>query len=339
LKNYHELENTIAEIFRRLGYEVRQNEKYITQSIRREVDMIAMDPVTEQKYIIEVKGRVSNEILMLEGARIKSSLELVQKIEGGKCVPAVVVAYPVGESLRTEFAKAYPDVLLVDIANILFSLQGDTEYITKLKGILDYSTERITPRDWDYSLKKDETKSSGIANELIAQIQNCKAGKTDANSFEEICVKILNYLLSDVCTKLNVQVPSNKNLFRFDAICRIKDGVKSPFCTIVERFFETKYLVFEFKNYRNRIKQTQVYTTEKYLYAKALRRVAIVVARNGVDENADWAAKGCLREEGKLILFLTKKDLISMIKLKDDNDDPTELLMQKVDSLFLNLEK
>ena len=81
------------------------------------------------------------------------------------------------------------------------------------------------------------------------------------------------------------------------------------------------------------------YTTEKYLYSKALRSVGIIISANGYDENAYWAAKGCLRENGKLILLLDTNDLIHMNKMKINQDDPAEFLLDKLDALLLDLEK
>ena len=75
------------------------------------------------------------------------------------------------------------------------------------------------------------------------------------------------------------------------------------------------------------------------MYAKALRRVAIIISANGYNSNAYWAAKGCLRENGKLILLLTSDDLIEMLRLKVDNEDPSEYLLYKLDELLMDLEK
>jgi hypothetical protein len=123
-------------------------------------------------------------------------------------------------------------------------------------------------------------------------------------------------------------------------VCRIKDNNNKTFWSIIEKYFNSKYIVFEFKNYKDKITQKEIYTTEKYLYAKALRSVAIVVTANGYDDNALWAAKGCLRENGKLIVLLDKKDLINMIDLVvDENEDPSMYLLDKLDDLLLTLEK
>ncbi len=96
---------------------------------------------------------------------------------------------------------------------------------------------------------------------------------------------------------------------------------------------------FEFKNYSDKITQKEIYTTERYLYSKALRNVAIIIAKNGFDENSIWAAKGSLRENGKLILPITPDDLKQMLELKSKQEDPSECLLNKIDSFLAELEK
>ena len=100
-----------------------------------------------------------------------------------------------------------------------------------------------------------------------------------------------------------------------------------------------KYIIFEFKNYSKPITQKEIYTTERYLYSTALRGVAIVIAANGYEENAYWAAKGSLRENGKLIMLFDTEDLIAMNKMKMEQEDPANYLLNKLDDLLLELEK
>ena len=128
-------------------------------------------------------------------------------------------------------------------------------------------------------------------------------------------------------------------MYRFDLLCRIKDGNQKTFWSIIERYFNTKYVIFEFKNYSNPVTQKEIYTTEKYLYSKALRSVGILISPHGYEENAHWAAKGCLRENGKLIILLETKDLIEMNKMKIEQEDPSSYLLDKLDELLLELEK
>lgn len=67
--------------------------------------------------------------------------------------------------------------------------------------------------------------------------------------------------------------------------------------------------------------------------------VAIIISAHGYEENAYWAAKGCLRENGKLIILLETKDLIEMNKMKNDQEDPSNYLLDKLDEILLELEK
>ena len=65
------------------------------------------------------------------------------------------------------------------------------------------------------------------------------------------------------------QKTTEENLYRFDMCCKIKNGVTQDFFDTICKYFSTKYIVFEFKNYEKPITQREIYTTEKYLYEKA----------------------------------------------------------------------
>ena len=99
------------------------------------------------------------------------------------------------------------------------------------------------------------------------------------------------------------------------------------------------HVIFEFKNYKDVITQKEIYTTEKYLYAKALRCVAIIVSCNGSDENAKKAIKGTLRENGKLILNLSNRDLSNMLEYELNGNLASEYLYNVLDEMLIELEK
>lgn len=79
---------------------------------------------------------------------------------------------------------------------------------------------------------------------------------------------------------------------------------------------------------------------EKYLYEKALRRVAIIISRKGADENALAAVRGSFRESGKLILCLSDRDILEMMEIKEWKEQPTEAFLgAMLDDLLIHLEK
>ena len=70
-----------------------------------------------------------------------------------------------------------------------------------------------------------------------------------------------------------------------------------------------------------------------------MRGVAIIISPNGMDENAEKAVRGVLRDEGKLILSLTDAELVEMLRMKKYGEDPADFLSDKLDALLIDLEK
>lgn len=150
----------------------------------------------------------------------------------------------------------------------------------------------------------------------------------------------MKYVLGDYLTLWAEQQKSNDGLYRFDLCCKIKSGAEQDFFDTIKHYFNTKYIVFEFKNYTQKITQKEIYTTEKYLYEKALRKVAVIISRSGPDEHALQAVKGSLRENGKLIICLSDNSLLEMIDIKDRGEqEPAEFLGAILDDLLVHLEK
>lgn len=185
----------------------------------------------------------------------------------------------------------------------------------------------------------EKVESSVSFQEQLAEIP---PGKEEAASqnYEKIVTAILKYVFGDYLTLWEKQKRSNDGLYRFDLCCKIKHGSQPEFFDTIKDFFHTKYIVFEFKNYTEAVTQQEIYTTEKYLYQKALRSVAIIVSRKGADKNALRAARGCLRENGKLILCLSDADLLELLRIREEGERATaELLSDMLDGMLIHLEK
>ena len=97
------------------------------------------------------------------------------------------------------------------------------------------------------------------------------------------------------------------------------------------------YVLFEFKNYSEKITQAQILTTEKYLLERGLRRVAFILSRKGATTQARKMTQGAMREHGKLMLVLDDDDLCAMLHQKERGDDPTDFLFEMTDDFLLSL--
>ena len=281
-----------------------------------------------QKYCIEIKCS-------------KPTREAFDRIEGISkqldAKPVFITCQFIQEPLRRHLEDLYSSVTIIDISNLLFTLQYYERLRNELISLLPFTIDNIEPKEC--FLELDFLEHSDNLESLIYEIKNCKKGRSSANEYEDICHRLLLNIFSEDLALWQKQPTSNKALYRFDLICRIKDNNGKTFWKILEEYFNYKYVVFELKNYSKKITQKEIYTTEKYLYAKALRSVAIIITAKGFDENAMWATKGCLRENGKLIILLTSDDLIKMAEYKISQEDPSTYLLSKLDNLLIELEK
>lgn len=323
IHDYDLFEQCVVDIFSEAGYLVHRNVK------------VPNTPCTID-FVAEAEGITHYVEVKYSSITDRAAQKIYDISETMGSTPILVTACEMG-ARRGHYNEHYPKLILIDIANLLFAVKDSTELRTRLISILPFTVESIEPKE--NFLRIDALQHDNHTQSLIEELYMCQAGRPMARTFEVICKKMLENIFFDDLALWKEQQKSNKDLYRFDLLCRIKDGNQKTFWSILERFFNSKYIVFEFKNYKGAVTQKEIYTTEKYLYAKALRRVAIIISANGYEDNARWAAKGSLRENGKLIILLDAADLIKMNQMKMEQDDPTDYLMSKLDTLLLELEK
>ena len=226
------------------------------------------------------------------------------------------------------------------LSNILWLFEEYPDIKNEFISLLTYSVDDLKLEKPCHSLFQEQRnkKNEGTWKSKLLAI---KPGKGErSKEYEDICVEILKNVLGEYLGLWKVQESSNNGLYRFDLCCKIKNGVNQDFFDTIKNYFNTKYIVFEFKNYEKEISQKEIYTTEKYLYEKALRRVAIIISRKGASKNALSVARGCLRENGKLIMCLSDQDLIELINIKEKEEQPTaEFFEVMLDDLLIQLEK
>jgi hypothetical protein len=149
--------------------------------------------------------------------------------------------------------------------------------------------------------------------------------------------EILKFLFASDLTLWDPQARSDDTLSRYDLVCRI-NGYDSFWKSIIHSF-NTRFVLFEFKNYCEEVTQHQVYTTERYLYRNALRSVGFMISRKGPNTSAVQAAKGALRENGKLIMFLDDNNFNEMLDIVDDDRIASDYLSNLLDYWLVGLSR
>lgn len=290
----------------------------------------------DSTYCFQVKYYRSDFGMERNLRELCSRLSKNRKLE--RCSQILVTANNVMDDIKKSCRDEF-GISVWDVKNLLWLFDEFTEIKNEFIALLNYSVESIQPEE-PVPQVFSKTQSTPQHLGLKERLQGIRPGKEQFQQYEDLCVEILKYVMGDCLTLWYTQEKTNNGMYRFDLCCKIKNGVDEDFFNTVRQYFNTKYIVFEFKNYNEQITQKEIYTTEKYLYEKALRRVAVIISRQGASDSALAAARGSLRETGKLILCLSDEDLMDLIDIKDKNEQSAGSFFEAMlDDILIHLEK
>ena len=261
-------------------------------------------------YIVEIKYYRSKNVQM---TLINNAIEYLQYYSSYKKV--LIIPNFITKSERAAINELDKNITLLDGYD-LFNLTIQTPLLNeKLKSLLvmEYFNQDYLPSDHESNFIKKLKKD----NKTLEKFKKEK--------------------LESAVTNKKQQVNTDNNLYRYDLVARINPTTE--FWKFIISEIQSRYVIFEFKNYSEKIDQEQILTTEKYLFSQALRKVAIIFSRKGGDESADKFIRGALRESGKTIIVLNDDDVIKMITAKEKGDAPELVLFEKIDTLFMTLSR
>jgi hypothetical protein len=337
-----EFEALCSDIFRNLGLTVEKNSRNTSYGL----DLILSNN-RGKKVGTEIKFYRTRKPtrIMIEKAIIKLK-ESTDKYQLDNLI--LIIGMPLEVELKNKF-KLLHNIIILDSNNLLYLIDDNEHLKNKLINFLydlpDHLYVENQPEKIDIDLlfnsvsKTLLSTSKGISKGLILsrELKRIRPGRESFIQYEAKCEEILRYLFNENLNGWNKQLRTDDDLNRYDLVCRVKKG--NEFWEFLIDEFHSRYIVFEFKNYTNKVKQTQIYTTEKYLFQKALRNVCFMISRKGLDKNALTSTKGILRESGKLIINISDKELHKLIQLKEAGDEPSDFLFELVDDTLLKLSK
>ncbi|MGN9171783.1 DEAD/DEAH box helicase family protein [Lachnospiraceae bacterium HCP1S3_A8] len=247
-------------------------------------------------------------------------------------------------------------IVVWDIENLVFYCKRSSSLLKQLSQItyfpIDYiegqESEEAISAELSLLLNENEIVSEAEKeidkiNELIQRLKCCKSGNQHSREYETVCEEIIRILFeSRYFNILTSQHRTKDEHFRMDLIGSLKvnqnnDKNMHPLWQLLIQHYNSHFIVFEFKNYSKAIDQNLIYITEKYLFDAALRNVAIIISRKGFSKSAEFAAQGCLKEHGKLIIDLTDEDLIKMLEVR--SDEATDFILQKLEKFLMSISK
>ena len=302
-----------------------------------------------QKMVIEAKVYRTKIVQRADIVRAVMAVEEARRLAGaehGRLFISSVIAIPVRDTGKTE---------LIDVRELYKSLRAHPALIGELEALVD----KLAPMPWTpeekiswaifgdgYTPAPEPEEAKPVAEpeplplagkSLCETLRSVPPSNEGASEFEERCYEAVRYIFDNHFSNWKKQQITDGGISRYDVVARIS-STHDLWRSIVSNF-HTWYIVFEFKNYKGKISQGQIYTTEKYLFAGAMRTVAVLISREGADDNAMAATRGAARELGKLIIHLTIEDICKMLTLKDTGGDPNSVMFDIIDDMLMKLER
>ncbi|WP_281545894.1 hypothetical protein [Grimontia sp. SpTr1] len=257
----------------------------------------------------------------------------------------LLVSSDVPKTTKNQLKYLY-GVEVLDLDAILNLTANKIRWLSQLVALTEIDLKsRIvgegSPDDYKFktsslgSLKGFTLEAPDPSLELLGKLKAIQPGRDDSGTYEEVMTDILKHLFENDLKGWQTQTTTDDKLHRYDLVCRVTGHANV--WKFISQGLDSMYVLFEFKNYQDEIGQGQVYTTEKYLYERAKRKVCFLVSRKGISQNGKLACAGAMREHGKLILPLSDEDIEALLLAKSRGDDINEFLFEKVDDFMMKL--
>ncbi len=169
-------------------------------------------------------------------------------------------------------------------------------------------------------------------------IDDCPAGLPGWHNFEEACTEALKFLFVPPLTEPKIQPRTFSGIDRRDAIFPNRNMDEHNNWAYLFKELNARMILFEFKNYdKDEIGKDEVNQVRNYL-TQPMGRLAVLCCNKMPNQEAHIKRNSIFSEEGKVILFLTKQQLIEMLFIKERGEDPSDLIMDLVEQFYLQHE-
>lgn len=296
----------------------------------------------DETWAIEVKyyrtARAQPALIDAAAARVESNGARV-RANKGMLVVSCLLPGELRHALEQKFSIAF-----VDQVDLRIWCAAHPDLADELDALLETNPSepqattpnRVQPTSASKPLQDSSPQAPDARGSLLCrELQAVKKGKASWAQYEKTCEKILKYLFPNDLHGWHSQKRTDDGLNRYDYVCRVRPTTE--FWKFVIDHLDSRYILFEFKNYAGKIKQGQILTTEKYLLERGLRRMAIIMTRVGAEAHAIAMTQGAMREHGKLMLVIDDAKVCEMLHMKERGEDPTDFLFEIADNFLLTL--
>lgn len=174
--------------------------------------------------------------------------------------------------------------------------------------------------------------------DLVDRLNNCPAGSSHWNDFEDICIEILQYLFVPPLQPPIIQPRSYSGIDRRDAVFANREDTGTSTWAKIRRELDARIILFEFKNYdRSEVGKEEILQVKNYLTGP-MGKLAIICSTKLPNSAAHIKRNTIFSYDGTVILFITKEKLEEMLYIKERGEEPADLLMDEIEKFYLQHE-
>jgi hypothetical protein len=174
---------------------------------------------------------------------------------------------------------------------------------------------------------------------LVQALENCPSGAVGWREFENACTQALTAALVPPLQPPRIQPRTYSGVDRRDAVFSNRHFEGTNNWARLYQELGARLVPFEFKNYESSaISKDEVLQTSHYLKVPTMGRLAVMCCSKAPDTAAHRTRNTIFTEHEKVILFLSVKQLIEMLYIKERGEDPSDLLLDLLEEFYLQHE-
>ncbi|MEW6228685.1 MAG: restriction endonuclease, partial [Bacillota bacterium] len=267
-----------------------------------------------ERWGFEVKHHLSERVSAEHLRQVEQYLARDQD------APSVVCLLTSGDltSIGSHIAVENPRIRVWDREILNHLLHQHVPILTKFFG--RYSTELVKTAATTGDMSDLGIGEADVLREALAR---CLPGLEHSLDYERLGTSIWSYLFADELDAPKSQVRTSDGTQRRDVLFRNKRN--GPFFRRIADQFGAYSLIVDFKNYSGPIGSKAIEAAAKYAN-EVIGRFVVVVSRRGPKKSVLKTQHRILRNNGVAVLVVSDDQLIEMLRRKEDNQNPADVL-------------
>ncbi len=179
---------------------------------------------------------------------------------------------------------------------------------------------------------------NGLSEDLLRRLKACPPGTPGWTNFEEVCIKILEYLFVPPLKSPHIQARSLHGTDRRDAVFPNRESVVTSSWGMLSRELHARMVLFEFKNFdKEDLGKDAVDQAKNYLNGP-MGNLGIICSNKLPSASALQRRNTVYTNDKKVILFLTPVTLEEMCIIKERGEDPADLILDLLEEFYIKHE-